>query len=262
MKFEDFRYDGRSLNELGYEVCSFDSSSDSVTPNPSEITFNTVSMNFGKQHYLASAVYSEALETSFQVCKNSCDFVDINITEDEIREITRWLNRKEFLPVKLTSTEGNDYYTNASFNVSCVYFDDICYGFEITIQTDKPYLEGKDICYEFNIEEENGNFTVYDYSDDIGFTNVKLDIVLNSSGTLKITNSVTNRRTQILNCTLGEHIELNYPIITSTKAKIENRFNWEFLKLSNVYNNRVNILSFSLPCSVTLIYTPNIKLGI
>ena len=67
----------------------------------------------------------------------------------------------------------------------------------------------------------------------------------------------------IRNCVNGERITLDYPIIktTWTSHKIQNDFNWTFFRICNTFRTGRNDLSFSLPCDMTVTYSPIIKVG-
>ena len=85
-----------------------------------------------------------------------------------------------------------------------------------------------------------------------------------SSGNLIINNSIENRDTVIKNCTQNEIISLDYPIIESTliSHKLQNDFNFNFVRIANTYENTLNKLTFSLPCEVQLSYNPIKKVGV
>lgn len=267
MKISDFEYDGLTLETFGYTVCSFSSTDEETIPSPSNITFNTISMNFGTRNYLTSAPYTEALTAKFQICKNTCTNEELKITDEEIREITRWLQRKEFKEIRLIDLDNNDYFTNGSFNVSCIYYNDICYGFEIELQTNKPYLYAETVEVNFDISNSGESYIMVDESDDIDMITpyVEIKITAGNSGDLKIQNSFTGNETVIKNCQSEEIITFDYPAIKSSlenSHKIANDFNWEFLRIGNTYFDRENQLTFSIPCSVKIKYSPSVKLGL
>ena len=81
---------------------------------------------------------------------------------------------------------------------------------------------------------------------------------------LTIHNSIENRDTYIANCKSGEVITLDYPVIQSSDSShnIQNDFNWTFFRVANTYDNSRNDLVVSLPCSITIKYSPIVKVGI
>ena len=265
MKFYDFEYDGKTLTNLGYIVCQFDANGGIETvSNGSNITFNTVSSDYHKNEYLINSEYSEPLTATFQICKNYCINDDKEIYPEEVREITRWLNRRIFLPIKLINDMGEDLYTEASFNVSCIYIADTIYGLELEMTTNKPFLLRAEREIKINCNSKNQTFDIYDNSEEIGYINTKAIINIKESGNLQIFNSLENRQTYIKNCTAGEVITMDYPIITSSlnSHKIQNDFNWNFIRLSNTYYDNKNTLKISLPCDIILRYSPIAKIGL
>ena len=80
MKAYDFEYDGRFLHEFGMILCNFDSSGINTVSNGSVITFNTVSVQNGSNYRLTSTEYEDCLESTFQICKYSCDSDIIEIS--------------------------------------------------------------------------------------------------------------------------------------------------------------------------------------
>lgn len=265
MKFYDFEYDGKTLTDLGYIICQFDAGSGTETiSNGSPITFNTVSADYGKNNYLISSEYSEPLTATIQLCKNDCINDDMEITPEEVREITRWLNRRTFLPLKLINDKDEDLYTEASFNVSCIYIADIIYGLELQLTTNKSFLLRSERVIKLNCTSADSTFDIYDNSEEIGYINAKAEIFVKTAGDLTIQNSIDNRQTYIANCQAEETITLDYPIITSNKNshKIQNDFNWNFIRISNTSDSNKNTLTISLPCEIVLTYSPIAKIGL
>ena len=94
----DFEYDGKRLSDFGMIVCNFSSGNGASNADKgSEITFNTVPAEYGKRFFVAGLQYENCLSTSFQICKNPDSFREneLIITNEEFRELSRWLNRKK-----------------------------------------------------------------------------------------------------------------------------------------------------------------------
>lgn len=265
MKFYDFEYDGKTLTDLGYIICQFDAGSGTETiSNGSNLTFNTVPADHHKKDYLVSSEYSESLTTTIQLCKNDYIYDDKEITDDEVRELTRWLNRRKFEPLRLINDKGEDFFTKASFNVSCIYIGDTIYGIELQVTTNLPFLLQSEREIKIDCSTSNSSFDIYDNSEEIGYINAKAVIKMKASGNLTITNSIENRQTYIANCTTGETITLDYPIISSSlnNHKIQNDFNWNFIRIANTYRENKNTLTVSLPCDIVITYSPIAKIGL
>lgn len=140
MKAYDFIYDGKKLSEFGMVLCNFGGSKGVETVSDGcNITFNTISTQNGSKNELTSVQYEECLETTFQICKHSCNGGVQPITAAEHRELTKWLNRKSFLKLKILDDDYYDLYFEASFNVSRIEIDGVLYGLELEAKTNRPF---------------------------------------------------------------------------------------------------------------------------
>lgn len=271
MRCYDFKYDGRTLSDFGFIICKFNGGGMDTVSNGAPITFNTVSTLGGDKWELTSSMYEECLEATFQICKNFCDGEEEEITFDEIRHIMRWLNRKGFHKFKLLEEGYVDVYYEASFNVSKIEFDGKVIGFELDMITNRPFALLEPVCISFeNTEddiEEGKVWSLSSMSDDEGYIYPEMTIVCNADGDLSMYNEAEDRDMVINNCSFGETITLNYPIIESSlgddrKTKIQDDFNWVFYRLANKFMDSRNKTTISLPCSVEIIYCPIVKVGI
>ena len=264
MEAYDFEFDGSNLSDFGYMICKFDSDSVQTVSNGSQITFNTVSTLHGAKHELTSAVYENCLESVFQICKNPCGSDNFEISTDELRVLSRWLNRKGFYKFKILSDEYLDIYFEASFNISKIEINGKLYGLELELKTNRPFAlqEPKKVVIKNLVQ--NGEKIIKDYSDVEGYIYPEVEITINESGDLTIYNEIEDRTTYIKNCVAGEVIKMNYPIIESsiTSHKIQDDFNWNFFRIANTFRNSVNKLTISLPCTIEVIYSPTVKIGI
>ena len=264
MKSYDFEYDGYSLSNFGFVLCKFDSNGIETISNGSQITFNTISTLHGAKYELTSTNYDNCLETVFQICKNPCSSDNFEISTDELRTLSRWLNRKGFYKFKILSDDYLDIYFEASFNISKIIMDNKLYGLELECKTNRPFAlqEPKKIVLKNLVT--NGEKTIKDYSDVEGYIYPEVEITINESGNLSIYNEIEDRTTFIANCVAGEVIKMNYPIIETSNAEhnIQNDFNWTFFRIANTFKSSVNNLTISLPCTIQIIYSPTAKIGI
>ena len=267
MKALDFEYDGYLLSDFGFMICSFGDKGLETISNGSKISFNTTPIFNGSKSLLTQVNYDENIECNFAICKNPCvtasgDVEPITATEES--QIMRWLNRKRFLKFRVLQDGYEDIYFNGSFNIDKYVLDGNVYGFELTFTSDRPYATYDSVMYNFTISTENGNYVINDISDEIGYIYAKMKIKCLSSGNLIINNSIEKRDTVIKNCTQNEIITLDYPIIESTliSHKLQNDFNFNFVRIANTYENTLNKLTFSLPCEVQLSYNPIKKVGV
>ena len=261
----DFEYDSKRLSSFDMIICKFGGADGIETiSNGSEITFNTISTLGGIHHKLTSTQYESCLEATIQICKNSCYSGVVEITAAEFRELTRWLNRKKFLKFKLLSKEYIDIYYEASFNISRIEINGKLIGLELTVLTNRPFALKEPKTITIKNTKVDGKHSINDTSYEEGYIYPYTEITVNSDGDLKIYNAIEDRYTNILNCTTGEVITLDYPIIQSSNSShnIQNDFNWKFLRIANTFDNSRNDLTISIPCTIKLKYSPIIKVGL
>ena len=266
MKVYDFEYDGITLSDMGYILCDFDGGGSKTISSGSKISFTTVSSLHGQKDELVSSEYSECIGSKFQICKIPCNNDDsfFEISVDDQRYLTSWLNRKGFHKFKLLSEEYFNFYFEASFNVNKIEVGGIVRGLELEMITNRPFAISEPIKIKHTISGENGSFTIHNMSDDEGAIGVKTNIKLLQDGDLMITNNFTGKQTSILNCKYGETITLDDPIISTDipEHKVQDDFNWNFIKLYHKFNKRKNIITISIPCEITITYNPIVKIGI
>ena len=264
MKAHNFEYDNHLLSDFGYTICNFGSEGLQTISNGSQITFNTVSISNGMKHELTSTEYENCLESVFQICKNPCGINNLEMSVDEVRILSRWLNRKGFHKFKILNDEYLDIYFEASFNISKIEIDGRIYGLELELKTNRPFAlqEPKKITIKNLIE--NGKHSIKNLSEEEGYIYPEVEIIINENGNLSIYNAIENRTTYIANCVAGEIIKMNYPIIESSinNHEIQNDFNWNFFRIANTFENNLNNITISLPCTIKITYSPIVKVGI
>lgn len=266
MKAYDFEFDNKNLSDFNMVICQFGGSKglDTIS-NGSEITFNTVSTLNGKKHELVSTVYENYLETTIQVCKSSCTSDVTEISSVEFRELTRWLNRHNFLKFKILDEDHIDIYYEVAINISRIEIDGKLYGLELSIRTNSPFAYKEPKTFIIKNTIQNGKHSINDTSYEEGYIYPHTEITINESGNLDIHNAIEDRHTIIENCVAGEVITMDYPIIQSSISShnIQNDFkDWKFFRIANTYNNSRNDLTISLPCTIKLKYSPIVKVGL
>lgn len=263
MRAYDFEYDGLTLSSLGYVICKFDSSGIDTVGMP-EITFNTVKVEHGIKHELTSTDYNDCLTFSLQICKNACIDRNEEISIEEYRDITRWLHRKSFHKFKLINNEMVGIYFMCSFNISRIEMCGRLVGFQLDAVTNSPFALHEPVKVVINNEIANEVKSIYNKSDCEGHIYPNVKITMKEDGDLNIYNAFEDRATIIRNCKKDEIITIDYPVISSSISShaICNDFNWVFFRLASTFKNRLNEVTFSLPCTVEVVYTPIVKIGI
>lgn len=267
MKFYDFEYDGLNLSDFGYMICQFGSNGVETVSNGSQITFNTVSAYRGSKWELISTEYGECIEATFQICKNPCMSPNQNmeISVNELIDLTGWLSRKEFHKFKLIHDDYLDIYFEASFNINRIEIGGHIYGLELTMKTNRPFGLREPVLITLTNENANGEKFFYDISNEEGYIYPHMEILMTSPGTLTIANSLESDRVMtIKNCVAGEKITLDYPKIQSTVSshKIYDDFNWTFFRVASTFTNKKNVMTISLPCIISLKYSPVVRIGL
>ena len=263
----DFIYDGEYLSDYNFVICSIDSSGGvSEISAGSEITFNQTALNSGNKHSLTSTKYNTCVSATFDICKDPDYHKNIEITESEHREIIRWLNRNTFNKFGFRTGYVRDCYYNASFNITNIYIDDVLCGFRLHMTTNMPYGYGEEVVTTLSVTNTLQSFNIENLSDEIGFVNPNLTILVgDSSGDLVITNKtyLGDEPMIIKNCIPNEtiHIDCDNQIIYSNMSShnISNDFNYRFFKLGRSYKSGTNKIEVSLPCYIDIKYNPIIK---
>lgn len=265
----DFEYDGQYLSDYGFIICNFDASSGAdVADAGSKITFETVSRNRGKQYSLVNAKYEQCVTTTFDICKNpdEFDYEDRMISNDEYRDLIRWLNRREFLKFQVFDEDDNERdtcYFNASFNVDKIKIAEKLYGLRLTMESDKPFGYGQEQTVSWTFTDVSVSKILSDMSDEIGYIYPDMTITINQAGDLSVYNELLSCTMIIKGCTAGEVITINgneQIISTSYNSHdICNDFNYEFMKIGNTIDTRNNKITVSLPCKLVFRYSPIIK---
>jgi hypothetical protein len=265
MKAYDFEYDGINLSDKGFILCHFGGSEGLETVSDGcQITFNTVPVLGGAKHNLMSTEYEDCLEDTWQICKYSCGNDIQEITETEHRELTKWLNRKKFLKLRILDEAHIDLYYEAFFNVSKIEIDGKLFGFELEVKTNAPfaYRTSKTITVKNLVA--NGKHSINDISHEEGYIYPHTEITVNADGDLNIYNAIEDRNTYIRGCEKGEKITMDYPVIQSSipSHNIQNDFNWNFFRVANTFENSRNDLTISIPCTIKIKYSPIVKVGL
>lgn len=139
MKAFDFEFNGKHLSDFGFIICNFGDKGLDTVSNGATITFNTIPTLNGAHHKLNSTTYEDCLETTIQICRNSCDGGNMEISPAAFRELTRWLCRKQFHKFKPLSEEYIDLYYESIINISRIELDEKLVGLELEITCNRPF---------------------------------------------------------------------------------------------------------------------------
>lgn len=269
----DFEYANRRVSDLGYVVCRIDSGVGINEVNIGcDLTFNTVKNNQSSVHSVTSSSYENVYITTFDIAKNSCSANgdDIYINPYEVRELLKWLNRRghyKFKPYDLdNSLEDICYY--GSCNAHPLAFGAEIVGLRVTFTSNAPYAFAETLESQGMLLNKKDEFCVYGDSDEYGIIYPKVNIHCFEDGYLKITNHLTKTETEIANCINGETITLDgtYKIIDTDneqhKDTLGSDFNYSYLDIVVDEECSENVYSSTLPCEITVSYSPIRKVGV
>lgn len=254
----DFEYDGVLLSDLGFMICQFDESGGFVSSSAgSTLNITTVAQNSGRRHIIVGADYKDRNEQSFSICKRDGS----RVTSDEYGLIMRWLNRSVFCELTILTLDWQRIHFMCTFNLAKVEHRGSIIGFDLTAITNSTFGWGDPIQDDFVIPSAGDSHDILDESDEIGYSYPdSIKITCNASGDLMIVNSTEpGRKTVITGCVTGEVIQFNgktFEISSDSEDNIYDRFNYNYVRISNTSSNSTNSLTFSLPCDVSLTYTP------
>lgn len=269
MRLVDFEYDGTKLSEVGFGVCNFDGG-DEEQEVGNIITMNNIKGQDSDVNFASGSMYEDLFELEFQICKITCgDDSEFFISADDLKFIMRWLNRKKYLKFKPIYDDNSfsDVYYMATFNVSLIKMTGQVIGLTLQLKTNAPYGFGEAINISGTMNSTEG-FRVEDTSDEIGHICCDAVIKCKQAGDLKISNSIDPNNILIVNnCSANEVITLHgaTKIIESSLSghtKLYNDFNYNFMRIVNMYTDNINVFTSTIPCEISISYSPIRKVGI
>ena len=275
MRCIDFEFDGQLLSDHDCAICSIGSGSGVETINfGSQLTLNTVSLAGQDKFHIVSTQYGEAYSVTFQVAKLTPDKSLASVIEEqELSQLMRWLNRKQYCKFKAIYEDGEyaDVYYMGTFNVQAILLCGNVIGLELTLKTDAPFGHYEPVELYMNLEHEDDGYTLFNGSDETGvFYPDVAEIKCLASGDLVIKNSRDGRMTVINNCQAGEVLTLygeqKQIVSTYTHKRLYNDFNYNFIRIFNGQaggvEDNANVYSSTLPCNIRLVYSPICKRGV
>lgn len=267
MEFNDFSYKGKLLSEYGCVPCYFNSGGGINVQQNVKLIFNTVKQNSTNKHLLYSKEYDNFLSMTFSICKSFCNGQEQYFSLDDVSEIMRWLNAREYNKFQPTDVQYDDIYFVGSFtSANLVKHGDNIIGFEVTFETNAPYAFS-DRILKYDITATDNEKNIANDSDEYDLLYPSLiEIDIKEDGDFILENSLDNRAMCVQNCTIGEKITvdcINQIIYSSNSTHdIYDDFNYCFFRFNKTYETSVNKISFSLPCRIMFKYSLVRKVGI
>lgn len=268
----DFEYADKMLSDFGCIVCCLNTSSDMQEVEVGyDITFNTVKNNHSSKHSITSSTYENVYSTPFEIMKNPCNGDDVYMTPQEARAISKWLNRREYHKFKVYNPnyDMTDICYYGSFNVKQIVLNGMILGLSLTFTANAPYGFGEDVLFEATTSKANETISVFGDGDEIGYIYPNVKITCLSKGELTITNKTTGTIVSLGTCAKNEVICMDgeHKVITTDNSShqdmLYNDFNYEYLDIEiDDTDGCENICEISLPCEITISYSPIRKVGV
>lgn len=225
----DFTYDGRQLSEWGFVICNFSEGGGAKAAGKgSEITFNMVPVGLGQRYAVTGARFNARLSAGFDICKDPerFDGEEMNIRNEEFRQLSRWLNRRQFLWFRAFDVcdPGTILpWFRATFTLSKIELYGEMVGIHLDMQTDSPFGYGDEIEESFHFTPESMTQIIEDKNEDIGNTWPEIVITCKEGGDLRIVNDMTGDVFLVKNCFVGEQlVQYGDVKIIESRRKIRN----------------------------------------
>lgn len=269
MELTDFEYAGEKLSAKGCVVCAFGGSDMETISLGSNLTFTTTRDNNSSEQRKISTTYDIYAPEVIQIMKYDCKTLSYkSFTQDEVSDFMMWLNRKSYK--KFRPIYDDNVYTGiyfyGSFNVQAKALDGDIIGLELTFNTNSPYGY-KEISPIQKTVGANSSITIKTDSDEEGIIYPTVSVKCTSGGLLKIINSKDSTSTIVQNCVAGETITFDGKTrqITSSATShvtLAADYNYHAPRLLTKRGDDTNVLTFSLPCTVDIRFSPIRKVGI
>lgn len=104
----DFIFDGQELSGFGYIICDFDGVNGTETHSVAEKSFTNIKSPLSNKSHVVATSEDENLNRKIQIMKNPCDNDLLDITNDDLSELSRWLCREDYKLFKWVEDKDDD----------------------------------------------------------------------------------------------------------------------------------------------------------
>ena len=265
---KDFQFNGELASSYGLFICDINVNSNdiNIVNNAAKITPVLVRSAGSDVWQYVKGNYDEALSATIKVIKNPCNDDNQYFSVYEQREINRWLNKRDkFYPFKIIKDGYENINFNVQINVNKIEIYDKVIGFELEIITDKPYAY-LDEHTELIDTTQSRNFILANESDEDGEIDVIFKINCLGIGTLRITNSASQKTMIISDCQYDETILVDTKkrkIVSNkrTSSEILDKFNFVWIKLKRINGDGSNEFTINMDANIEVKYSPIAKIS-
>ena len=270
MNIVDFSYGDNKLSDYGCMIASINTSFSEDIDLGSNLTFKTLQNKATKKHKILKADYDNCVSITFDICKNQCVANSEEFTDGEISYFMRWLNSKtyqKFKPIYEDEFYSDIYFYGTFDKISAINIGKKTVGLTLSFISNSPfgYIDEKE--FTVTTSQNDEHFVFYDDSDEIGFLYPNFfEITCDEPGDFKLSNTLDSKSTVIHNCEKNEVITMDCEnkVIQSSKSHLTlyNDFNYNFPRIVNTLEERKNVFTVSIPCTIRIKYSPIRKAGV
>ena len=268
MDFIDFIYDGVRLSSKGLVLCQFERTED-VQEVGNIINLNATKPVLADHAYAIGPGYDEQATFTFELCRDNCsDLADFPLSDLEIRDVMRWLNRKgyhKFQPIYRDGEFSDCFYLSSFPEIQIIKIGRNVIGFSCQMQCNAPYAYGNARKITGRVSSST-RLEIEDKSDELGYIYLFGKIKALSSGDLEIRNELDpGYVVTINNVVTNEEITFAGPLKqakSNNHSKFPNDFNYNFPRIVSKWDDQTNLFYSNLPCEFDFYYYPIRKVGL
>lgn len=249
---EDFVFDGLPLSDFNY-VITHDGVVDEEAP-VSTMAFTTVKSARSDINHKVATPYEDTYHTDITISKNPCQYDDMNMTNDEISEMAKWLCRKDWKWFRWLDDIGQDeIWYEVQITMDKQIYGDSVIGLILHVNANRPYGLTREYVHNFDA----GDYQIILHSDEEGYIYPDMEITVTEACDVSITNHNEERTMLIKNCSAGEVLTIyggdNLQITTNLEHDLSDDFNYKFFRLCNRYNEYRNNITIdgNVTCKIT-----------
>ena len=263
----DFIFDGQELSDFGYIICDFDGASGTETLSVSEKSFTNIKSPLSNKSHVVATSEDENLNRKIQIMKNPCNNELLDITNDNLSELSRWLCREEFKQFKWVDGKDDDeIFYEVQIKLRKIELRGGRIGVELDITANAPHGFTSKKINKFALDNTNSK-SITVFSDDEGYIYPKTIITVKEAGNLEFTNHYENRTTYVADCKAGEVLTFIGGDVLQITSSDESHdlsicYNYKSPRFCVKYRNYINTFTSNLSCDVVMEHKGIRKVGI